>query len=94
MIVIHCSATRCDRDYPFERLDKDHRSRGWNGCGYHYYVTRDGRVTSGAGRIKWGRTSVRSTTRTPSAFATKVDWIRRVVTTTRVPRPRSGAWQR
>ena len=47
LIVIHCSATRCDRDYPFERLDNDHRSRGWNGCGYHYYVTRDGRIHVG-----------------------------------------------
>ena len=47
LIVIHCSGSRCDRDYPFERLDNDHRSRGWNGCGYHYYVTRDGRVHVG-----------------------------------------------
>ena len=47
LIVIHCSATRCDRDYPFRDLDNDHRSRGWNGCGYHYYVTKDGRVHVG-----------------------------------------------
>ena len=47
MIVIHCSATRCDRDYPFERLDSDHRSRGWNGCGYHRYITKDGTVHIG-----------------------------------------------
>ena len=48
MIVIHCSATRCDRDYPFEALDSDHRSRGWNGCGYHRYITKD--VTVHVGR--------------------------------------------
>ncbi|MBR4730796.1 MAG: N-acetylmuramoyl-L-alanine amidase [Prevotella sp.] len=47
MIVIHCSATRCDRDYPFERLDSDHRSRGWNGCGYHRYITKDGTIYIG-----------------------------------------------
>ena len=47
MIVIHCSATRCDRDYPFERLDSDHRSRGWNGCGYHRYIAKDGTVHIG-----------------------------------------------
>lgn len=47
MIVIHCSATRCDRDYPFKTLDKDHRSKGWNGCGYHRYITRDGTVHVG-----------------------------------------------
>ena len=47
MIVIHCSASRCDRDYSFEALDKDHRSRGWNGCGYHRYITKDGTVYIG-----------------------------------------------
>ena len=54
LIVIHCSATRCNRDYPFERLDKDHRSRGWDGCGYHYYVTRDGRVHVGRSEERVG----------------------------------------
>ncbi len=47
MIVIHCSASRCDRDFPFEALDRYHRSLGWKGCGYHYYVTRDGRIHVG-----------------------------------------------
>lgn len=47
MIIIHCSASRCDRDYTFEALDNDHRSRGWNGCGYHYYVTKDGEIHVG-----------------------------------------------
>ena len=47
MIVIHCSASRCDRDYSFESLDRDHRSRGWNGCGYHRYITKDGTVHVG-----------------------------------------------
>ena len=47
MIVIHCSATRCDRDYTFKSLDNDHRSRGWNGCGYHRYITKDGTVHIG-----------------------------------------------
>ena len=47
MIVIHCSGSRCDRDYSFESLDRDHRSRGWNGCGYHRYITKDGTVHVG-----------------------------------------------
>ena len=47
MIVIHCSGSRCDRDYSFESLDRDHRSRGWNGCGYHRYITKDGTVHIG-----------------------------------------------
>ena len=47
LIVIHCSASRCDRDFPFEALDRYHRSLGWKGCGYHYYVTKDGRIHVG-----------------------------------------------
>ena len=47
LIVIHCSASRCDRDFPFAALDRYHRSLGWNGCGYHYYVTKDGRIHVG-----------------------------------------------
>ena len=27
-IVIHCSATRCDRDYTVEQLLRDHKARG------------------------------------------------------------------
>ena len=45
--MIHCSASRCDRDYSFEALDKDHRSRGWNGCGYHYVIRRSGDIEVG-----------------------------------------------
>ena len=47
LIVIHCSASRCDREFTFKRLDEYHRSLGWKGCGYHYYVTRDGRIHTG-----------------------------------------------
>ena len=42
LIVIHCSATRSDRDFPVEALEACHRARGFNGIGYHYYITRDG----------------------------------------------------
>lgn len=31
-IVIHCSATRCDRDYTVEQLLRDHKARGFNRC--------------------------------------------------------------
>ena len=50
MIVIHCSASRCDRDYSFEALDRDHRSWGWNGCGYHRYITEEGGGSTYGGR--------------------------------------------
>ena len=47
LIVIHCSATRCDRPFPLEAVIACHRARGFATVGYHYYVTRDGTVHAG-----------------------------------------------
>ena len=47
LIVIHCSATRCDRSFPLEAVIACHRARGFTTVGYHYYVTRDGTVHAG-----------------------------------------------
>ena len=47
LIVIHCTANRPDQHLSFELLDKMHRAKGWNGCGYHYYITRDGQLHFG-----------------------------------------------
>lgn len=44
LIVIHCTATREDRRLSEEELDAFHRSLGFNGCGYHYYIRRDGHI--------------------------------------------------
>ena len=44
MLVIHCSATRCNVPFTVEQLDACHRERGFEGIGYHFYITRDGRV--------------------------------------------------
>lgn len=44
MIVIHCSATRADVPLSPRQLDEMHRQRGFDGCGYHYYVRRDGEI--------------------------------------------------
>ena len=44
MIVIHCSATRADVQLLPRELDEVHRQRGFEGCGYHYYVRRDGEI--------------------------------------------------
>lgn len=46
-IVIHCSATRCNRPTPVEAIDAWHRARGFARIGYHYYITRDGIVHGG-----------------------------------------------
>ena len=43
LIVIHCSATRCDRPFPVTSLIACHQAR-FGFTGYHYYITRDGQV--------------------------------------------------
>lgn len=43
LIVVHCSATRVDRPYPVTSLIADHTKR-FGFTGYHYYITRKGRV--------------------------------------------------
>ncbi|MDO4770428.1 N-acetylmuramoyl-L-alanine amidase [Porphyromonas sp.] len=44
MIVIHCSATREDRRYVLSQLDRDHRARGFDGIGYHFYIDIKGKI--------------------------------------------------
>ena len=43
LIVIHCSATRCNTRYRVTALIRDHRDR-FGFTGYHYYITREGTV--------------------------------------------------
>ena len=43
LIVIHCSATRCDRRFSVEDLIACHNAR-FGFTGYHYYVTREGHL--------------------------------------------------
>ena len=44
-LIVHCSATREDRDYTVEQLRRDHLARGFIDIGYHYYIRKDGTVT-------------------------------------------------
>ena len=45
MIVVHCSATRCNHPYPVQQLFHDHvEVNHWRYIGYHFYITRSGRV--------------------------------------------------
>ena len=43
-IVLHCSATRSDRPYSPEALERDHRARGFHGAGYHFYIRQSGTI--------------------------------------------------
>lgn len=46
-IIVHCSATKEGQPYSVEQMDRDHRSRGWNGIGYHYVIHADGTIERG-----------------------------------------------
>lgn len=43
-IILHCSATRRDRDYTEEQLMRDHLARGFRTIGYHFYIRKDGTI--------------------------------------------------
>ena len=42
LIIIHCSATRANRNFTVEDLEACHKARGFKTTGYHYYITKDG----------------------------------------------------
>lgn len=44
-LVIHCSATRCNKDYTIQQLRRDHQQRGFCDIGYHFYIRKDGTMT-------------------------------------------------
>lgn len=46
LIVIHCSATRCNRDYTEQQLTADHLQRGFSEAGYHFYIRKNGDIKS------------------------------------------------
>ena len=42
LIVVHCTATRVDRDFSEQELLRCHRARGMKMVGYHFYIRKDG----------------------------------------------------
>jgi N-acetyl-anhydromuramyl-L-alanine amidase AmpD len=47
-VVVHCSATPPTSDIGVAEIDEMHKARGWDGCGYHAVIRRNGVV-------EWGR---------------------------------------
>lgn len=41
-LIVHCSATKAGQSLEARDIDKMHRDRGWNGCGYNAIITRAG----------------------------------------------------
>lgn len=46
-IAVHCSATRPSQQIDVEDIRKWHKAKGWSDVGYHYVITRAGRVQKG-----------------------------------------------
>lgn len=44
-LILHCSATRCDRNYTAGQLLRDHQARGFRTVGYHFYIRKNGVLT-------------------------------------------------
>ena len=47
MIVLHCSGVMPSVHQDIKDIDAYHKSKGWKGVGYHFYVRRDGTVETG-----------------------------------------------
>ena len=45
LLVLHCSASRCNQDYSVEQRRRDHNARGFYDIGYHFYIRKDGTMT-------------------------------------------------
>mgnify|MGYP002240337051 FL=1 len=78
LLVIHCSATRYDRDFPVEALRSSHKARGFADIGYHFYITRDGELHRCRPVNQIGRTQPDGTTKV-SVYVTREDSTNRAV---------------
>lgn len=43
-VIVHCSATSASQEIGAAEIDKWHKKRGWDGCGYHIVIRRDGTI--------------------------------------------------
>lgn len=46
-IIVHCSYTTETMDIGAKDIDRWHRERGWMGIGYHFVITRSGKIEDG-----------------------------------------------
>ena len=53
-IILHCSATRAGQNFKAADIDRWHRAKGWDGCGYHFVIDLDGRIELGRSITKIG----------------------------------------
>lgn len=46
-LIIHCSATPNGRPHEASEIHQWHLDRGWDGIGYHWVITVDGKLQAG-----------------------------------------------
>ena len=46
-IVLHCDGLKPNEHNSVKKIDDYHRSKGWKGIGYHFWVNRQGEVFTG-----------------------------------------------
>ena len=49
--------------HTFEMIDALHRAKGWGGCGYHYFIGKDGRVNQGRQDLEEGAHTIGQNTK-------------------------------
>ena len=53
-IILHCSATPEGEDFSVEQIRQFHLARGFADIGYHWYISRDGKIHKGRDESKIG----------------------------------------
>ena len=51
LIVVHCDGLMPHQHNTIKKIDDYHKSKGWKGVGYHFFIQRDGTVE--VGRKLW-----------------------------------------
>jgi N-acetyl-anhydromuramyl-L-alanine amidase AmpD len=50
-LIVHCSQSDIFEHDNIETIDRWHRQQGWNSIGYHYFISKDGKIW--LGRPDW-----------------------------------------
>ena len=46
-IIVHCADTPDGKDFTIRDIDRWHKERGWQCCGYHHVIRLDGTIENG-----------------------------------------------
>lgn len=46
-LIVHCADTPDGKDFTVKDIDRWHKAKGWQCCGYHHVIRLDGTVENG-----------------------------------------------